>query len=93
MRFTPPPAGLDPPALRREANTGQRHVDAMAHALRIECGTLMQLNQRDEINDEMLHCVLRDTDLREVSHRRRAHFWRAPRGGSRSARSPAQGVA
>lgn len=56
-----------------EAGAQQRHLDeAMTHALRVERETLMHMKQRGEINDETLHCVLRDTDLREVRHVRRA---------------------
>jgi hypothetical protein len=56
-----------------EASRQQRHLDeAMTHALRVEREILMHMKERGEINDETLHCVLRDTDLREARHVRRA---------------------
>lgn len=45
--------------------------DATEHALRVERETLMRMKQQGEINDETLHCVMRDTDLREAGHMRR----------------------
>jgi monovalent cation/hydrogen antiporter len=56
-----------------EATRLGRYLDeATAHALRVEHDTLMHMKKRGEINDETLHSVLRDTDLREARHVRQA---------------------
>ena len=60
-------ADASPEELRQQRDRD----DATVHALRVERETLMQMKQRGEINDETLHCVLRDTDLREARQVRR----------------------
>jgi monovalent cation/hydrogen antiporter len=54
--------------------------EAMRHALQVERDTLLTLRNSGEINDETLHEVLRDADLREVRLARHAVAVRTTEG-------------